>query len=267
MNIASLIGFLIAGAVLWLGVIHPMKDPTIFGNDHALYLVLGGTLCATFISFPLKKIFSILLLFVKRVFLKNTKNRADIVKGLVEAAGVAKSNPLALANLKSPHDFGTEGYRLIADGVLSEHDLQETLTQRAKFFKKLYTDDAKVFHSIAKYPPAFGLLGAVTGMISMMGNLGTGGPETIGKAMAIALVATFWGIALANFVLNPLADLYMKIADEDYAQRIMIVEGLLMIKRRESPMVVQEKLNGFLPLKERLQSSIGSSGGGSAKAA
>jgi len=265
MNIASLIGFIIAGIVLFFGVIHPMKDPRIMADTHALYLVIGGTACATFISFPLKKIFSIVALFFRRVFLRNAKNRKDIVKSLVDASGVAKTNPLQLANLNSPHDFATEGYRLIADGVLNEHDLQETLTTRAKFFKKQYQDDAKLFHSIAKYPPAFGLLGAVTGMIAMMGSLGTGGPETIGAAMAIALVATFWGIALANFVLNPLADLYMKIADEDYSQRQMITEGLMMIKRRESPIVVQEKLNSFLPLKERIQGAGG--GGSAAKAA
>jgi chemotaxis protein MotA len=265
MNIASLIGFVIAGIVLWFGVLVSMKDPKIFMDAHALYLVLGGTACATFISFPIKKIFTIAALFFKRVFLKNTKNRPEIVKNLVDAAGVAKTNPLQLANMASPHDFAAEGYKLIADGVLSEHDMQETLMARAKFFKKQYHDDAKLFHSISKYPPAFGLLGAVTGMIAMMGNLGTGGPEAIGKAMAIALVATFWGIALANFVLNPLADLYMKIADEDFAQRQMIAEGLMMIKRRESPLVVQEKLNSYLPLKDRL--SGGSGGGSAAKAA
>ena len=125
-----------------------------------------------------------------------------------------------------------------------------------EYFRKSYQSDAKTLNALAKFPPAFGLLGASTGMITMMTNLGKGGAETIGPAMAIALVATFWGIAVANLILLPLADFAAKAAQDDTHVREMIYEGLLLLKKKESQAYILQVVNGYLPIDSRYSLSI-----------
>jgi chemotaxis protein MotA len=264
MNISTVIGFAIGLAVLYFGVFASAPNPQMFLDEHAIILVVGGTLCAAFISFPISKLVKIATLFVKVALFKNHTSNQAIVKAIGDAASAARTNPLVLANMKGPHPFLNEGFQLVGEGLLSESDLDEVLRHRSQFFKTSYMHDAKVIQSLAKYPPAFGLLGAVTGMMAMMMKLGSSGPEVIGQAMGIALVATFWGIGIANFVFLPLAEFYNKLAVEDHYSRIIISEGMLMLKRKETPVVVLEKLNSFLPVKDRIKDSAV---GGAARAA
>lgn len=262
MNLASLIGFGIAISVVWFGVIGPSANRNIFMDSHALILVLGGTTAAAFIAFPIRKILGMFQVLVRGVLFKRSSPNVTLVKEIIEASNVAKMDPTALGNRNASHPFLKEGYQLIADGVLSEIELAEVLKKRSFFFKKDYGGDAKMFTAIGKFPPAFGLLGASSGMIAMMGNLGgSGGQSSIGAAMAIALVATFWGIGLSNLFILPLADYFHKLADDDFYTRLLVVEGLMMLKRRESPLVVVEKMNSFLHVSQRI-SSPSSSGSG-----
>ena len=90
-------------------------------------------------------------------------------------------------------------------------------------------------------------------MIKMMMNLGTGGAASIGAAMAIALTATFWGIAMANFIFLPLADYAFKLADEDLYLRSIIIDGVFQIKTGVPFPVIVETLCGKLPISERFQ--------------
>lgn len=252
MNISTVLGFIVAGLVMYFGVIASSPDPMIFINGHAIILVVGGTLTAALISFPIGKLFNIAKLFFKVVIFGKKVKNTEVARNIVEAANVAKSNPNALGSFKAVHPFLAEGFQLVADGILNEADLDEVLQQRSEFFKGTYSNDAKIFQSLSKYPPAFGLLGAVSGMVAMMLQLGSSKPEQIGAAMGIALIATFWGIAVANIILLPLGEFYGKLATEDYFQRRLICEGMILLKRKENAFVVLEKLNSFLPVEERM---------------
>src|SRR5690606_24892973 len=116
------------------------------------------------------------------------------------------------------HRFAREAFNLSKQEYLSEAQLKSLLLKRNEYFKLQYKDDARVLTALGKFPPAFGLLGATTGMIVMMTNLGTD-QSKIGSAMAVALVATFWGIAVANLVILPMADYAFKNAEEDQRVR------------------------------------------------
>lgn len=258
MNFSVVIGMVLAGLVVYFGSIKSAGNPMIFLDSHAIILVVGGTLAAALIAFPIRKIFGLVQVFVTKILLNRNVKSVDVVKELIAAAQVGKTNPSALAGRSTPHPFIKEGYELISEAVLSEHELKEVLSQRSAFFKKDYSGDAKIWLALSKFPPAFGLLGATSGMIAMMANL-EGNQNGIGAAMGVALVATFWGIAVANLIFLPLSDYYQKLTTDDYNLRVLIVEGLMMIKRRESPLVVTEKLNSFLPLRDRVDSSAGAS--------
>jgi chemotaxis protein MotA len=241
-----------------------------FLDSHALILVVGGTGAAALIAFPLGRILDLVKMFFFGVIFKTQGENAQIIREIICSAPIAQFNPEFLNTRRSSHPFLREGYLLISEGLLDESQLHDVLRKRSQQFKKIYMADAKMLNALAKFPPAFGLLGATTGMIAMMTKLGSGGQDSIGPAMAIALVATFWGIAVANFILLPLADYATRVALDDLGTRQIITEGLMMLKRRESPMLVAEKLNSYLPVKKRVlltKSELAAAAEGSKKTA
>jgi chemotaxis protein MotA len=98
-----------------------------------------------------------------------------------------------------------------------------------------------------------GLMGAVLGMIALLGSLGSPGAEkTVGPAMSVALVATFYGIALANVLIIPIGENLVERAGIIRTKNTIIVAGVRLILEKTNPILLAEKLNSFLLPKERL---------------
>lgn len=252
MNVSSILGFVIAGLVIQFGVLHGAKDASIFLDTHALILVVGGTLAASLIAFPVQQLFNLADFLYLGVLFKRHVKTAGLVEQIRAAAHLYRRNPEDIKMAMADHPFLEEGFVLLRKNYLSTEELSAVLESRRLGFKRKYQQDAKVLNAIAKYPPAFGLLGASTGMIAMMTNLGgTGGTAAIGSAMAVALVATFWGIAAANFIFLPLADHAQRAFLKDQVLREMISEGLLMIKEGASDMVIGERLRSMIDTDQR----------------
>lgn len=113
--------------------------------------------------------------------------------------------------------------------------------------------EANMFKTIGKYPPAFGLLATTLGMISLLTKIGQPGAEKmIGPAMAIGLVGTLYGIALANLVFLPISEALMEKTEEEITIRKMIIEGSVLLKQRVNPVYMRENLNSFLLPGERV---------------
>ena len=104
---------------------------------------------------------------------------------------------------------------------------------------------------LQKFPPAFGLLGTTLGMIALMQSLGPGMESNIGGAMAVALVATLYGVASANFIFIPIAENLTEQTEEDQIARRIIVEGVMMIYHGFPPDFIKENARSFLLPKER----------------
>lgn len=250
-----LFGFISALAIVWFGVISPSAKPEIFLDPHALILVFGGTITAAIIAYPIRQ-FQSLAHFVLLGTLFPPKKK--ISKTIEQIMTLSRRPPMTSFNQphKEFHPFLLEGYSLALRSDLSGPELKMILQTRMMKFRERYMWDAKALAGLAKFPPAFGLLGATTGMIAMMSNLGANAQETIGPAMGIALVATFWGIAFANLLLLPLADHALHVNGEDHHLREMIAGGLLLIHQNASAAVLYEYLVGFLPMKERLDTRV-----------
>ena len=98
-----------------------------------------------------------------------------------------------------------------------------------------------------------GLMGAVLGMIALLSRLGKPGAEsTIGPAMSVALVATLYGIALANMIIIPIGENLAQCAKEIKTKNLIIVEGVRLISEKTNPIVLAEELNSFLLPAERV---------------
>lgn len=253
MNIKILLGAALIGYIFYSSIISSAPNPKIFLDTHALSLVFGGTLAVVIFSLSFKQMKTFAQLFVKGFLFKKNHHASEVVKDLVNCSiAYQNSGPDALLKGENYHPFIIEGCALVAEDMLSVDELAVVLNKRKDHYKKSYSEDAKILSSLAKYPPAFGLLGATSGMVTMMGNLGSGGKEQIGLGMATALVATLWGIALANFIILPFADYTERLSFEDNRLRDIIAEGMVMIAQKENVKVMTETLNSAIKHNDRV---------------
>ena len=102
---------------------------------------------------------------------------------------------------------------------------------------------------IGAFAPAMGMIGTVIGLIQMLQNMND--PSSIGPAMAVALITTFYGAVLANMVFIPMADKLKTRSKEEILNMEMILSGILCISNGDNPWIVAEKLNSFLAPKQR----------------
>lgn len=157
-----------------------------------------------------------------------------------------------LINNEEDH-FIKECMTALMDGVVTGEELTKILKKRVSTMYDRYNADAGRFRAVGKYPPAMGLLGAVMGMIALLGGLGKPGAEkTVGPAMSIALVATLYGIAVANLIIIPIGENLTETATELKTKNLMIVEGIRLIALKTNPIILAEELNSFLLPSERI---------------
>lgn len=245
MNFSLVLGMTAAVLTLWLGVFKTTANPVFYLDLHALIIVCGGTMAAALIAFPISRILDLADTFLSWLIRRKSIDY-KIVEELYEVALYFRKYHDLVSSLEFSHPFIREGFEFVKSEAFNERQLEEILSKRILGFRKSLQNDAKMLTALAKFPPAFGLLGASTGMISMMLHLNEGNAKAIGPAMASALVATFWGIGLANLFILPLADYASKIAADDSHTRLIILEGLLLIKRNEEPHVIVELLKSYL---------------------
>lgn len=247
------LGTFTLAAVLYFGVFSGFKDLAIFFNAHALILVFGGTLAVMFMSYPLSVLSDLFDFMVYGFFLKKPNNLVNVSANLLTVIYHAERTPRNIEMLRTEHMFIKEGLRLLQDPEIDADDVHEVMNSIKESFYRKYFEDAKIMTNVSKFPPALGLLGAATGMIDMMMNLGSGGTAAIGAAMATALTATFWGIAAANFVFLPLADYAARLAEEDAFLRECIMEAMVMAKEGRSFRVISDIITSKLPVVKRME--------------
>ncbi len=154
---------------------------------------------------------------------------------------------------ESSDPFMKEAMMALVDEVLEPKKLIRVLHSRVNTMYERYSEDAKMFASCGKYPPAMGLMGAVTGMILLLGSLGQPGAEKhVGPHMSVALVATLYGIAVANLFIIPIGEHLQEIAKRLKLKNTIIVEGVRFIQQKQNPVVLAEELNSYLLPAERL---------------
>jgi len=232
-------GAILGGQVLEGGSMHSIMQFT------AAIIVLGGTIGAVLVNYPMSTF--ILALKNARFALFNTSGDPNItIKLLSELAAVArKDGLLALeTRLKKVQDpFLRKGLQLVVDGTepkLTREILEIEITHTEEY----NLTSAKVFESAGGYAPTIGILGAVMGLIHVMENLAD--PQKLGSGIAVAFVATVYGVGTANLLYLPLAGkMKLKIREQVVMQE-MIVEGLIALSEGENPRRVEEKLAGFL---------------------
>ena len=245
MDIATIVGILlgafavIGGAVLEGLPFSSLTQPT------AAIIVLGGTIGATILSFPLKVILGAAKGVTKVVFEPKTTD-AEVVREIIGYAIKARKEGLISLESEIPtasDDFLKKALSLAVDGTDSKL-LRETMEISLDHLEHEGLQDAKVFEAAGGYSPTIGIIGAVLGLIHVMENLSD--PSKLGSGIAVAFVATVYGVSIANLVFLPFANKLKIRHQRDMTTKEMMLEGVLGILEGINPRIIEEKLKGYL---------------------
>jgi chemotaxis protein MotA len=245
MDIGTLFG-VIAGVVL---IGYPMATGNgglgLFLDLPSALIVFGGTIASTAIAFPTKDLKNIAAVSAR--VLRNPQEEVQgIVTFLLACAQEARKNGLlSLEGMarRTKHKPLAKGLALIADGTDSG-TLNEILTTELRQMQDHHKLGQKIFAEMAKYGPAFGMIGTLVGLVQMLANLSD--PSSIGPNMAVALLTTLYGALMANlFFLPMVTKLDRRAKVESFEIQLMIL-GLVSINRGETTQILREKVDAFL---------------------
>ena len=254
MNLMSIIAFVLAGAVLAFGV-STAGDWHFFLDSRAFFIVIGGSIAAASIAFQVDRIFLLFKVFTRRVLKGQKENYAKLIRELMILAEAYRTNAVFFDELvkENTDPFIREAIQAMLDDVLQGEELIRVLRTRVATIFARHSEDVIKLKAIGRYPPAFGLMGTTLSMITLLQKLGEpGGQKLIGPSMALGLVATFFGLALANLVFQPIAENLHDSAREARVKNIIIVEGVRLIALKTNPIVLAEELNSYLLPSERI---------------
>jgi chemotaxis protein MotA len=247
MNSASIIGLILGiGAIVFGNSIEGGRINSIVQGSAAL-IVFGGTFGATFLSFSLRDIVYAAR-SLKQVFFDDRSLPEDnfIIRDILELANKARRNGILslekeLQNIR--YAFFRRAVRLVIDGV-DPRLLRKTLEQETDSLEEEQARAAKVFESAGGFAPTIGIIGAVLGLIHVMENLNS--PSDLGSGIAIAFVATVYGVGSANLLFLPLAKKIMNGLRQEIYLREIITEGVLGVQSGKNPFYLREYLNSFV---------------------
>ena len=244
MDLASVIGLImgfgaIFGGALIEGVhINALIQPT------AALIVLGGTFGAAFVSFPLSAIIKAFK-DSKIAFLPNKIDNEGVVKDIINYATKARRNGLIsleqeAQSAKDP--FIKKGISLVVDGI-DPQKLRETLEADIMAYEDHTKHSIEFYEAAGGYSPTIGIIGAVLGLIHVMSNLSD--TSKLGGGIAVAFVATIYGLMIANLICLPIGSKLKIRMKEEVLRRVMILEGLIAIQNGENPHFIEQKLKAF----------------------
>jgi chemotaxis protein MotA len=222
-------------------------------NIPGFMIVVVGTLGATITSFPLSVTLGIPGSFIRAVTGGGGTEPREMAEHLVSMADKARREGLLSLEeeaQKVDEPFARKGLMLMIDGTDPEA-LQSILEIDMDQEAGRLREQAEIWKVGSGFSPTLGVLGAVMGLITVLGNLG-GDVAELGHGIAVAFVATFYGVGLANVILLPISTKLTAISAEQRQVRDMILEGILSIQAGDNPRIVREKLQGFLAPSDRM---------------
>lgn len=161
------------------------------------------------------------------------------------AIAARKEGLLGLESLSETEKdfFARKGLQLLVDGSEPE-SIRNVMEVESIVLEQRDVDAARFYESMGGYAPTIGIIGAVMGLIQVMSNLSD--PSKLGSGIAIAFVATIYGVGFANLLLLPIASKLRQLARAQSQFRDLIIEGIISIAEGENPRAIELKLNGFL---------------------
>ncbi len=263
MDIASLIGLIMCFALMFYGITGSNGLSAIFSfiDRDSIVLTFGGAFMCVFASNTVQSFVAGLKTF-PLIFKLEKGNAAEMIRQIIDLSNIARKEGLlsleeAASNIED--EFLKKGIMLVVDGT--DPDLvRAILESEMDGISGRHKEGIGFWETLAAMGPAWGMIGTLIGLINMLKNLND--PSSLGPAMAVALVTTFYGSLLANWICAPVAAKLKMKDGQEYAVKGIEVEGLLSIQAGENPRIIEEKLKSFISPKERAAMGGGNEGGG-----
>lgn len=251
MDLATIVG-IIAGLLLVIVTILMGGDAGIFVHVPSMMVVFGGATAATLINFQLKEILGVMNV-VRKAFFSDNFNSVKLIEDIVSLSRRARKEGLLAIDrqvnqIEDP--YLRTGMEMVVDGTEPEL-IRNVLETELSYLSERHKVGQQIFNAMGTYAPAFGMIGTLIGLISMLTKLDD--PSQIGGGMAVALITTFYGAVAANLIFLPIAGKLKNRSDSEVVMKEMIIEGVLSIQFGEHPSTIERKLLNFIPPKQRLE--------------
>jgi chemotaxis protein MotA len=249
---ASIIGVVLGAACLGLVAFESSHGNfAMFFSMEGVLMVGVGTVSVLFMAMPLEKLLRVPG-YLKAFLLHKGKSPAQVVKLMSELGEKARRD--GMLSLESEVDklddpFLISGLKMAIDGV-DPDNIEATLRMEVMAMQERHAAGKKFFDLIKLYGPGWALAGTLLGQIGMFGNLG-GSIEVMGHMLSLAVVATLYGVLIANAVAGPMGDKLAMRSAEEILSREMVVQGLLSIQAGDNPRVTMDRMLAFVPQSHR----------------
>ena len=250
MDIATVIGLLVAfglvGMAIGGGILSFIDVPSIL-------IVIGGTIGVVLVGYPLANVLGMVGIIIK-TFMYKVDSASDTIFKLVELAQVVrKEGILALESRvgEVENQFMANGLQMAIDGQ-EPSDIEDILYMEMDKLTDRHTRGADMLTALGTYAPSMGMIGTLVGLVLMLQNMSD--PSSIGPSMSVALLTTFYGALMANIIFLPMAGKLKARSKEEMLVMEIILTGVQSLVAGENPRVMEQKLLGYLPPKERKSS-------------
>ena len=250
MDIATVIGVIVAFALILGSIVIGGGSFMAFWDAPSVMVVFGGAVAAALICFPLPNFLSVFSVVMK-VFFWKVEPISDVIKQIVSLAEVARRDGLLaleskLSEIENP--FITLGVQMAVDGTRPEV-MEDILRTELDAVATRHRDGKAIFDCMGRFAPAFGMIGTLMGLVIMLGDMSD--PSKIGAGMAVALLTTMYGAVASNVVFLPFAEKLGFTNRQELLMMEIVIRGIMAIQSGENPRIIEQKLNTFIPPKQR----------------
>ena len=250
MDITTLIGIIVAFGLVIISILMG-GDGSWFINYPSVMIVLGGTMGATLLSYPLSEVLSVFKV-AKNVFLFRSQAAIELIPLIAGFAKKARQEGILSfeSQLKDIEDpFLVKGIQMAIDGMESS-SIESVMITEIQYLEERHRLGSEIFTTMGTFAPAVGMLGTIIGLVQMLMQMED--PSQIGAPMAVALLTTFYGTLLANLLFLPVAGKLKTRSKQEILIKQMVLEGVISIQSGDNHRIVEQKLKAFIAPQARM---------------
>lgn len=249
MDLATLLGIMVATGLVISSILMG-GSASWFINYPSLMIVLGGTMGATLINYPLSEVISVFKV-TQNAFRHKSSQPITLIPRMVAFARKARREGILSfeSHLKTIDDpFMVRCMQMAIDGMEAE-SIEEVLNTEIMWLEERHRLGAEIFSTMGSFAPAIGMLGTIIGLVQMLMQMKN--PTDIGAPMAVALLTTFYGTLLANLLFLPISGKLKVRSRQEILAKQMVLQGILSIQAGDNHRIVEQKLKAFIAPKAR----------------
>ncbi len=252
-DLSTLVGIIAALAMMGMAMHVGGSDKAAFIDLPSLLIVVGGTFSLTIACFSWSDFRHALASTIRTISYRFEAPHYSAIQALSIAEAARKRGILELekhSDLRTQTPFFQKAVRMVIDGM-SPQAVEKVMLQEIHAMDERHTRSIMVLRKAAELAPAMGLIGTLIGLVQMLGNLND--PSSIGPAMAIALLTTFYGAVIAYAVFSPLATKLERNTRQELLTATIYLKAAHSMAHKENPRQLELVLNSILPPAQRVQ--------------